>query len=239
MPRRAGFIVDPRLRGCDTARIVAGRDSWSRAVLRRHRAWVRCGSARRLPSAGRPRRRRTFLLGSLGLGRSSWGGRSRSVCNAPTFSAVLRPCLAQRRGDAAKQARARHRDHLRDQRRIRGGTPVRVAVGNRLIGVTRRWSNISTISRVQRRSADVAVIGIHSFPFQFRQEHGTPAYGCAFEPQQVEPSEADQSPVASRLGSPTSCNFVRKEPVRFTCRPASHSELVGMTVHSRSATADG
>ena len=48
-----------------------------KAVLDAHPASVRCGSDRRLPSSGCTRRRRTSLLGSLGLGHSRCRGRSR------------------------------------------------------------------------------------------------------------------------------------------------------------------
>jgi hypothetical protein len=123
--------------------LVAGRNSWSPVLLSSPLAWVRCGSDRRLPCTGCAGRRHRFLLGSVGLGHSRRRDRSRGVCDAPKVSTVLCSRVAQRRGDAAKQTRARHRDHLRDQRRIRSRPLDRVAVGCSLIGVTREPAAIS------------------------------------------------------------------------------------------------
>ena len=92
-------------------------------------------SAVALSGLGDVYKRQTMVLDALEMARC--GGRSCRVCDAPTIPAVLRSCLAQCRGDPTKQARARHRDDLRDQRRTRGGSLDRVALGSWLIGVTR------------------------------------------------------------------------------------------------------
>jgi hypothetical protein len=128
-PRRAGFIVDPGLRG---VRYGTHR-GWQEFVVTSRSSTPPCvGTLRKCSSptfCWPPPSSPHFSSGEPGAGSQQLGWSQPFSMQRSNVLSSSPPVSGAASGDAAKQARARDRDHLRDQRRIRGGTPDRVAVG--------------------------------------------------------------------------------------------------------------